>query len=97
MKKLVFLVFLGLIFVLPSCEELRPEVVEITGIVKSLDVRDTLAINFTDGRRFELREMPNCQIDQGSEVKMFGHRLSPMYNNRITIDSFVVVRPAPKR
>jgi hypothetical protein len=69
---------------------------EVTGIVKSLNTGDTISICFTDGRHFYLKEMPNCQVNQGEEVKMFCHRLSIAYSQRVVVDSFAIIKPALK-
>ncbi len=95
MKKSLFLLIL--VSLLSSCSDfVADNKFEVTGIVKSLNVSNTLRLDFTDGRHFYLKEMPNCQVDQGSEIRIFCHRLPAAYNYRVVIDSFAVIKPTPK-
>jgi len=86
---LVPVLYIGSLFVDNECE--------ITGEVESLQVGDTLMIHFTDGRQFSLKEMPNCQIEKGSEVKMFCRRLPKLVcEQRIVVDSFAIIKLSPE-
>jgi hypothetical protein len=96
MTRLLFIfVSVALLATMFSCSP-SPER-KVTGIVKEFVPEGKLfgdpEIVFTDKREFSINHMPDVQIEPGSEIAIY---YITRAEDRITPDSIVIIKPAPK-